>query len=218
MAPADAKRVQISADGKQLMIECSQQGGVILLSAETGERLRSPAVLENAVAATWDRNSADLAIHDPAIVCIDASGVLRVADSKGVRDVAQVSGVSKVEQLSLFQEAWSEGNSPTRWIIAKSGKELVFSELEGERQVKLPLPNRTTSIEPSPVDGLLAIGGSGTVAIYFCAPSLDEPGRELFSLPGHAGSQIRTLHFSQDGSTLITTDASNRQQSWITLP
>lgn len=213
MAPADAKRVQISADGKQLMIECSQQGGVILLSAETGERLQSPAVLETAVAATWDRNSADL-----AIVCIDASGVLRVADSKGVREVAQVSGESKVQHLSLFQEAWSEGNPPTRWIITTSGDELVFSELEGKRQVKLPLPNGTTAIEPSPVDGLLAIGGSGTVAIYFCAPSFDEPGRELFSLPGHAGSTIRTLHFSQDGSTLITTDASFRQQSWITSP
>lgn len=218
MAPADAKRVQISADGKQLMIERSQQGGAILLSAETGERLQTPAVLETAVAATWDRNSAELEIHDLAIVCIDASGVLRVADSKGVREVALVSGKSKVEHLSLFHEAWSEGNPPTRWIITTSGDELVFSELEGKRQVKLPLPTGTTAIEPSPVDGLLAIGGSGTVAIYFCAPSLDEPGRELFSLPGHAGSTIRTLHFSQDGSTLITSDASYRQQSWITLP
>jgi hypothetical protein len=96
--------------------------------------------------------------------------------------------------------------------------ELVYFHLEGDHPGEigsLKLPINTNVVEFSPTEGLLAIGGQGSLAIYFVAPTLGEFGQELFSLPGHAGAQVGQLRFTPDGHSLLSADSSNRLIGWI---
>jgi hypothetical protein len=47
------------------------------------------------------------------------------------------------------------------------------------------------------------------------APSLEEEGKELFSLSGHSGAELRSLKFTGDGRTLISADSQNRIYGWL---
>ena len=129
-------------------------------------------------------------------------------------------------QSHFFQEAWNDpGQVANRWLLVRcrSGdgqtqEELVYFSLDlanPRDQEVLSLPGHVASLECSPREGLIAVGGQGTLAIYFAAPTLGEPGKELFSLPGHAGAEVRSLRFNQDGSTLISADSNHRQFGWL---
>ncbi len=206
-APADAKQISMSPDGKQLLLT-GGSGSSLLLSSETGQPIEQSAELNDARLAAWNRVGSKLAV-------VDRSGSIKIVEAGKSRELAKLRANIVADQIGFFDEAWTGDKPATQWVVVRTGQSLQFFQVEGQKTAELRLPEGVTTVEPSPTEGILAVGGQGTLAIYFCAPSLDEPGRELFSLTGHSGSKIRCLHFTSDGKTLISTDNSHRQMSWL---
>lgn len=72
-----------------------------------------------------------------------------------------------------------------------------------------------TSFASAPHENVLAVGDeNGTLGIWYVAPSFDQSARELFTLPGHRGAGVSQLAFSIDGSTILSSDTSQRTNQW----
>lgn len=68
-----------------------------------------------------------------------------------------------------------------------------------------------STMASSPTENILVTGDeSGTLVVWFAAPSLDESPRELFTLSGHRGAAIECVAFSKDGSVLFSADRERR--------
>src|SRR5690606_22101591 len=79
--------------------------------------------------------------------------------------------------------------------------------------VELPLHSRVAA---SPTENIIVTGSAtGTVAVWFAAPSHDLKPKQLFNLEGHRGEQVTCVTFSSDGRTVITADAKNRLYAWL---
>ena len=72
-----------------------------------------------------------------------------------------------------------------------------------------------TSFASSPNENVLAVGDeNGTLGIWFVSPSIDQSPRELYTLPGHRGSEVSQLSFSSDGSSILSSDTGQRAIQW----
>jgi len=122
----------------------------------------------------------------------------------------------------FFRESWS---TPTEanWHIAvqldnKNSSKLCFVSLSGTDSDFAPmeLKNRISSIASSTKENVLAIGDmQGNLSIWFAAPSIDRAPRELFTLPGHRGSSIDSLQFTDDGLSLFSSDSARQNIFWM---
>lgn len=217
MTSADAQRITVSPDGTQLLV--ATPTGIELLSGDTGQPLEPLQDQSQVVIAQW------LPSQAASLTAILRNGEI-VTQFNGIsRKIGQLSGRTPVG-IHFCSEAWDDENRPTTpWLVVRcqSGEgaisdELVYFHLEGDHPGEigsLKLPINTNVVEFSPTEGLLAIGGQGSLAIYFVAPTLGEFGQELFSLPGHAGAQVGQLRFTPDGHSLLSADSSNRLIGWI---
>ena len=125
--------------------------------------------------------------------------------------------------MHFFRESWNDPNKvKTGWLLVHTSSdtkdELMYFNADPnlvDQNQSLSLTGKVSAIECSPSEGLIAVGGYGNVTIYFSAPTLGEAGKELFGLQGHAGADVRLLHFTSDGKTLLTGDSSGRLFGWL---
>lgn len=222
LAPPDAQQVSLSPDGSQLVIRLTD--GTTMVSAETGETIQPTVDLNSIVAMTWQPSS------DATMAVALANGDVQIVDRVGSNAVGNL-GSRKAQSIHFFHEAWNDPNKPaSKWLVVhcqsgdgQSSDELVYLSLDEKqqqapdrpRELSLPLSTRPTVVTCSPQEGLLAVGGQGTVTLYMAAPSLEEEGKELFSLSGHSGAELRSLKFTGDGRTLISADSQNRIYGWL---
>lgn len=216
MAPVNAKSIKLSPDGSQLAVLTDTSLG--LYSADSGTLTKN--IAESTIAAfTWDR-------HQPAVFAlVGGDGVIRRLTDTGLVEIARLPEGTAAKSIHFFNEAWNDPAKPIeRWLLvhttAASSDQLHYFKLDAgnaQQQDSLlaTLSSRVSAIECSPVEGLIAVGGYGTVAIYFAAPTLGEAGKELFSLSGHAGADVNVLQFTADGSTLLSGDRNHRMFGWL---
>jgi len=129
---------------------------------------------------------------------------------------------SSLTKFVFFRESWS---TPTKanWHMAvqldsKNSSKLCFVSLSGTDLDFAPmeLKNRISSIASSTKENVFAIGDvQGNLSIWFAAPSIDRAPRELFTLPGHRGSSIDALQFTNDGKSLFSSDGSRQNIFWM---
>ncbi len=75
--------------------------------------------------------------------------------------------------------------------------------------------SKITSFSSAPNENILAVGDeNGTLGIWFVAPSIDQSPRELYTLQGHRGAEVSQLSFSSDGSSILSSDTSQRAIQW----
>lgn len=211
-----AEEIAMSPDGTTLWIRSSDSSR--LTSAATGRAAAFHPHLDSCVVASWHPGK------DSTLMAVNDQGRILQFEGEGVVDLGKLDG-RKVQSIHFFHEAWNEPQKEkTPWLALHcqsadglSHHELVYVKLESDDWIEevLPLPGKVTAIDCSPTEGLIAIGGQGTVGIYFASPSLGEPGKQLFSLPGHAGSDLVELRFSEGGTTLISADSNYRMFSWL---
>ncbi|MBX3421528.1 MAG: protein kinase [Pirellulaceae bacterium] len=212
LASADAESIDLSPDGSQLSIRTGT--GLGLYSADTGALLQQFA--GGPIAAfTWDRQ------QPSTFAIVGSDGTVGRLTEAGWVEIIKLPAGEVAKRVQYFNEAWNDPAKPKdRWLLVQTSTATYdrlhyFPLNPGAQPVSVDLPSRVTSLQCSPTEGLVAVGGYGTVAIYFSAPSLGEAGKELFSLPGHAGASVNLLQFTADGRTLLSGDRGNRMFGWL---
>jgi len=126
----------------------------------------------------------------------------------------------QVRDVGYFRDASSDGKDT--WYATLLRDHDVGSRVSMHRLDELPdqaplefgfLDSKTpiSTMASSPTENILVTGDeSGTLIVWFAAPSLDESPRELFTLPGHRGAPIEHVEFSQDGSVIFSADGEGR--------
>jgi len=218
MAPADTKQVRLSPNGKELFIRLAN--GARLVSAETGSAMDRLPEASSMVEMSWQPDA------EATLAGVLTDGNVTLIDQAGSRVVGNL-GNRLVQSLHFFTEAWNDPNRPvSQWLAihcqsgdGQSNDEIVYFSLDADqpKELSLPLSTRPSVVECSPQEGLIVIGGQGTVTVYMAVPSLDEVGKELFSLSGHSGAELRSLKFTGDGRTLISADSQNRVYGWLSV-
>lgn len=216
MAPPDARQISLSPNGEELILQMDNSAMVV--SSDSGHRLDHLPTTDSMIATAWQPNA------DATLAAVFLGGSVRLVDRSGTRDIGSL-GDRQAKSLHFFSEAWNDANaSASSWLAVHcqsneglASDEIVYLSLNPEqpKEVVLPLAIRPSVIECSPQEGLLVVGGQGSVTVYMAAPTLDEAGKELFSLPGHSGAELRSLRFTRDGKTLITADNLNRMFGWL---
>ncbi len=88
-------------------------------------------------------------------------------------------------------------------------------KLEVENRIWEQSIGRGLKLRASPTDSVFVTGeDSGTVTVWFASPTWEKAGR-LFDLEGHQGAGIECIAFSNDGTTLMTSDRNNRLFGWL---
>lgn len=216
-----ASRIALSPNGGQLLILGEQSSLVDLGSGQVTRELGSLA------AAAWDPRSSDLAI-------CDQQGTIEIVSGGEVSKLptqAYLPNGQQVVDLHYFLETWNdsekeprrhllihtEDSAEGRWQFiaideAPADAPGLIEQANSEMD-KLP---KGTRIAASPTGGMLVSGDtSGTVTVWFAAPTWESRPRQLFDLEGHRGAAITCLEFSSDGRTIITADEKDRLFGWM---
>lgn len=216
-----ANRIAMSPDGSRLLIGFAGADdgvGFIEVDSLTGnERER----VSGAQCFEWDP------LRPATWAAVGDGGQVSVRSEDGnQRNLGKLAMDKIPRSLHFFQEPWNAaGKEPTRWLMthceASDGTqdELVYlpmqaTNLNGSRQ-SVAIAEDTESVVCSPTDGIFVTGSMGTLSVYFAAPSLSQPGQQLFDLEGHAGAKIQCLAFSIDGKTLLSADDRGRLFAWL---
>ncbi len=208
----NARNVKMSPDGKRLLIKVSSPTGeqsLVVAESESGKVIET---IEHAQCGAWSSES------ELALVLSD--GTVETRGAGGAKAVGNVGADIPARSIHYFTEPWKDKAS-THWLAVHTqaeegdGKLSYFGLEAAVDNGSMTLANGVNLLACSPTDGILVTGSAGVVGIHFASPSLKEYGKLLFTLEGHAGAEIKSLKFSQDGSTLITTDNRNRLFGWL---
>ena len=170
---------------------------------------------------------------DNEFVMLDADQNWHRTDSDGLRHAlkSQVWDTISLDPSSLFvsMEWLSEplGNiaKPLYHMAilsrTKESSRIDFISVDSssayEFQPIQPIVSKSkiTSFAAATNENILAVGDEkGTLGIWFVSPSFDQSPRELFTLPCHRGAAVSQLTFSGDGSTIFSSDSSQRSIQW----
>jgi serine/threonine protein kinase/WD40 repeat protein len=213
----NAVDVAMSVDGKQWLVTygsiADQSRELRISTGVAGQETPIPG----AVCGAW--------IDNERLALVMADGTVAIQDAAGVQSVGKLQSAvgDGARSVHVFQEAWND-RAPNRWLVVHSQGEdagsLEYFPLDpaAAAEPKPRVKSLTAGVSVlacSPTEGMLVTGGVGTVTVYFAAPSLDEYGTELFGLEGHAGAKLRTIAFSPDGKTTVTTDSESRLFGWM---
>ena len=215
-------QIAISPDGEQLALLNESDGNLKLVHAATGvgmDEIAGVAVIG------WDPQS-------------DATLGIAFADGKVQRKSKagkiELNGImlkegTKFKSLNFFSENWSNpATPPVRYVMVQTEDSVagrVFFVPIGNEGEKLDDNNKTwqqsigrgLKLRASPTDSVFVTGeDSGTVTVWFANPTWEKAGR-LFDLEGHQGAGIECIAFSNDGTTLMTSDRNNRLFGWLTV-
>jgi WD40 repeat protein len=216
MVPAAAKQISMSPDGSHIAV-CTDDA-VKLVSAETG--IEQATVMSGSALVQWDRSAESTSSR---LAAVDSSGLVQVIEDGKAREIGRIPAGGSAKGIHFFRESWNDPNKKkATWLLVHSSagaqdELLYFNEDPNQidKNRRLALTGKVSAIECSPTEGLFVVGGYGTVAIYFAAPTLGEAGKELFGLQGHAGAEVSLLHFTSDGKTLLTGDSNSRLFGWL---
>lgn len=215
-------QIAISPDGEQLALLNESDGNLKIVNAATGvgiDEIAGVAVIG------WDPQS-------------DATLGIAFADGKVQRKSKagkiELNGImlkegTKFKSLNFFSENWSNpATPPVRYVMVQTEDSVagkVFFVPIGNAGEKLDDDNKTwqqsigrgLKLRASPTESVFVTGeDSGTVTVWFASPTWEKAGR-LFDLEGHQGAGIECIAFSNDGTTLMTSDRNNRLFGWLTV-
>lgn len=209
---------QLSPSGNHavgLSVAKDEVKSVTLYDIETGKQLRR---WDNVTRATWHP------IEDRLLIASDTGELseTRMGDpNPSTITIASIDLLGdQVRDIGYFRDAGSDGEA--EWYAAilrdhQSGSRIslhVCNKLPEQQASEFGFLESKTPISTmasSPTENILVTGDeSGTLIVWFAAPSLDESPRELFTLPGHRGSPIQCVKFSIDGSVLFSADEDRR--------
>jgi WD40 repeat protein len=216
-----ATAIELSPDGKELAVFDQTKKNLRLVDPATGNMQREWTEIG---AFAWDpKTGSDLAV-------LQASGAASIfAQGKETKLAIQddLTG-SSIESLHFFRERFQDPNTPPKtYLMVQSEREgkgrLSFLPAadqpeEGQDQDKLYRVEEFPAgllIEPANDESVVAIGDrTGTLSVEYIAPSFETRAR-IFDLEGHLGGSIRTLKFTRDGRTLMSSDAQRRLYGWL---
>jgi hypothetical protein len=217
-------RGEISPDGSHVFLLAFDNGSTSLSVLRIGESRELQLVHseENVQLAKWHP-------LDHSLAFINAENQIKMLDDHW-KEISVISGAldkhldgnSQLSNVVFFRESWSSQIEP-RWHLAiqidsVDSSRICFLDLLGLKTDFAPMvfKSKIASIASSVQENVLAIGDvQGNLSIWFAAPSIDRAPRELFTLPGHRGSQIDSLHFTSDGMSLFSSDSSNQNLFWM---
>lgn len=214
----DVDKIELSPDGRRLMLANGKSGVVRIVNVENGATIRDLGQ----VAAAWKpKEPATLATCNP-------QG--QIALYKGDQPAEKVASTAKLEGQRLvgihfFKETWKDSAAQTIDHI------LVHSENATEGRVEFVPVNPIGGMEKlnegettiakgsivavSPTEGIFLNGEpTGVVTVRFASPSWDKP-RRLFNLEGHLGANIECIRFANNGKAIITADSANKLFAWL---
>ena len=214
--------IAMSPDGEQLALLNASDGKLKTVSAATGVSIDE---FVGVAVMGWDPQS------DATLGIAFADGKVQLKTKAGKFDLNDVTlkDGTKIKSLNFFSENWSNPATPSvRYVMVQtedSAAGKVFFVPIGNEGAKLEDDNKTwqqsigrgLKLRASPTDSVFVTGeDSGTVTVWFASPTWEKAGR-LFDLEGHQGAGIECIAFSNDGTTLMTSDRNNRLFGWLTV-
>jgi WD40 repeat protein len=213
--------IELSPNGKELAIFDQAGKTLKLVDPDAGNVRREWAEV---AAFAWDPKAGST-----LAVCQTSGDAKIFADGKesAVTQRLNLSGRA-IQSLHFFRERFlAPQNQVREYLMIQSeqdGKSILSflplgeKEIEGQKVAELfevdDLPSGVL-IEPSKDESLLAIGDTtGTLSFEYIAPSFRVHAR-VFDLEGHLGGAIRTLQFTQNGQTLMSSDSQRRLFGWL---
>ncbi len=214
------KRILLSPNSKQLALLDTTSNTLKVLDAVTGVAIQE---FDNIESAIWDPTL------DASLATCSQDGKLEIATGNEKKDLgnADLANGAKVKSLNFFVENFQNPE------VAQARYVLVHSEVQKDGQGDSYLqfirtvPNAQTPkkmwpigggverIATSAVDSIIATGNkAGTLTIWFASPTWDNL-EQLFDLEGHRGASFKSLAFSRDGQTLISSDSNKRLFGWL---
>ncbi len=213
-------QIAMSPDGEQLALLNESDGNLKIVSVATGASIDAFA---GVAVLGWDPQS------DAKLAIAFADGKVQLNSKAGKTELKGValSDGTKIKSLNFFSENWSNpATPPVRYVMVQTedsavGK-VVFvpignpdDKLEVENRIWEQSIGRGLKLRASPTDSVFVTGeDSGTVTVWFASPTWEKAGR-LFDLEGHQGAGIECIAFSNDGTTLMTSDRNNRLFGWL---
>ncbi|MCR9295447.1 MAG: protein kinase [bacterium] len=216
---AGAQDVALSPNGEALLIRYADpQQGDFELRVFRGTEMVASEITE-AICGTW--------LDNDRLALVMRNGAVTIWKEQDTQQVGSLPAETNIRPISIqkFVEPWADDQKPaSEWLVVFTvsdlGKRASYLPLNPEAEVEQPealaLSPETTRISCSPREGILVAGeATGGLTVFFAAPSLAEPGTELFSLEGHSGAAIQSISFSPDGKTLVSTDSLSRLYGWL---
>jgi hypothetical protein len=199
-----------SVDGSPWQLESTEKGIV--------RAIQSPASTDW-VALTADNKLQRLSWPQGVLVRKDFEMPEdRPLDSQAVSRLAwfrQRATSESIQQWSLMILSKSDAQSVIDWLpwnATTDRFETGFrSTVNGSEVVLCPSP-----------EGNIFVSGdeTGTLLTWFASPQLEKQARQLFNLPKHSGSRIRSVQFAGAASanldSLISADSAGRVFGWYT--
>ncbi len=211
-----ARQIQISPDGKQLLVHSTSGDSIRRIDVATGNKIDE---FSGAVAAAWDPTENSV----PAIG-FSVGGKIAVVGADGTihNKAIDLKAGAVIKSLHFFNEIWSDPKVPASRYLAihtegASSGSMNFIPLEANGAAKLDLMEikKDSLVACSPTDSTIVIGdSSGTISVWFASPFWERAG-QVFDLEGHRGARIESLVFSGNGETLVTSDSNRRLFGWL---
>ena len=213
-------QIAMSPDGDQLALLNELDGNLKIASVATGANIDEIA---GVAVMGWDPQS------DAKLAIAFADGKVQIKSKAGKMELngVMLKDGTKIKSLNFFTENWSNpATPPVRYVMVQSEDSAagnVFFVPIGNEGEKLDEDNTTwqqsigrgLKLRASPTDSVFVTGeDSGTVTVWFASPTWEKAGR-LFDLEGHQGAGIECIAFSNDGTTLMTSDRNNRLIGWL---
>ncbi|MEQ1824488.1 MAG: WD40 repeat domain-containing serine/threonine protein kinase [Pirellula sp.] len=205
--------ISMSPDGTQLLILDSQSGSMKIVDPSNGAMVRT---LHNVEAAAWHPTQ---------------NATLAVAFRDGELEISGIDGTKalrnslhrqplRVKSVRFFTETWArEDSRPINYLLVQSEGDLEaclqFVPLEADGKAMEQSIRKGAVVASSPTDSVFVTGeGAGTVTVWIASPYWQRVGA-LFDLDGHLGAKMKTITFSHDGKTLVTSDSNHRLFGWL---
>ena len=225
---AEVAQAELSADGLQLAIVGRLPSGaskvaVFEISGPSVLTQAKSVELADAIFVRWHPTDNEFVMlnADKQWYRVDPEGISHEIKSQAW-DRLKHDPSSRFVSMEWLCEPTGKTSKPL-WHMAVLSRTLDASRLdfisentELNDNIQPIVSNSTiTSFASAPHENVLAVGDeNGTLGIWFVAPSFDQSARELFTLPGHRGAGVSQLSFSIDGSTILSSDTSQRTIQW----
>jgi len=225
---ASVTQAELSADGSQLALVGKLPNGTSSLmridvaSLDAADQVQS-IERPNISFVRWHPNENEFVTlnMEQNWHRIDTQGRSTKIESEAWRSTL-IEQKSRFVNMEWLEDPTGNANKPVLHlaILAQSEDssriDLVSLDGAGNASFQPIVSNSAiTSFAAAPHENIMAIGDeTGTLGIWFVAPSIDQSPRELFTLPGHRGAEVVQLSFSRDGSTILSTDSSLRAIQW----
>ena len=218
------KRILLSPNSKQIALLDTTSNALKVVDAVTGVAIQEYVNIGSAV---WDPTM------DASLAICSKDGKLVIATGNEKKDLgmADLAKGAKVKSLNFFVENFQNPEvAQVRYVLVHTDVQkaeqtdgqgdsfLQFIGIDANAQTPKQVWSIGGGVEriaTSGVDSIIATGNkAGTLTIWFASPTWDNL-EQLFDLEGHRGASFRSIAFSRDGQTLISSDSNKRLFGWL---